>query len=100
MDSMEAATEAMGEGPVLRAQRRRASSSSLTRSLATAQGIDQAQLLLKSGVWFDGVAVLMKQIETQKDNADLIAARDALLVQVGLQDVATKSPQTPAGKAP
>jgi len=61
---------------------------------ALAAGKDAFGTLLGSGIWYDGVADLMKQLESKKDDADLKAARDTLLKQVGLADIVTK----PAGK--
>jgi hypothetical protein len=53
-------------------------------------GKDSFAALLGSGIWYDGVADLMKQLEAKKGDADLTAARDSLLRQVGLQEIAGK----------
>jgi hypothetical protein len=57
---------------------------------ARAQGKEKTELLLTSGIWYDGIAELMQLIETHKDDAELAAARDSLLAQVGLGDLVAR----------
>lgn len=57
---------------------------------AKAQGKEKTELLLTSGIWYDGIAELMQLIETHKDDAELAAVRDSLLKQVGLGDLVSK----------
>ena len=61
----------------------------LAKRVSEAGGMERASMLLSSGVWYDGIADLMKQIDAEKADPRLLAARDSLLKQVGLGDLAS-----------
>jgi hypothetical protein len=64
-------------------------SDELTKGVSKAEGMERASMLLSSGIWYDGIADLMQQIEAHKADPILVAARDSLLKQVGLGELAS-----------